>query len=130
MDELWLVAVPLVLSELAFLLQKKRLKFKVIQTTLTGGQIEAIIQQVAAELEWKGPFITKNIYRAKTDPGFWSGSWGEEITILLSGDKIFINSICDLNKRPSVVSFGRNRENENTVIESIKRAEQIVASGK
>jgi len=111
------------------MLQKRRLKFKHITTTLTRAQIEAIIHRVGDELEWKGHFVSSNAYKAKTYPGFFSGSWGEAITILLAGNSVFVNSICDPDKRGSLASFGRNRENENTLIESIKRAEQLVASG-
>jgi len=123
------VVLPFVFGVLLFMLQKRRLKFKHITTTLTRAQIEAIIHRVGDELEWKGHYVSSNAYKAKTYPGFFSGSWGEAITILLAGNSVFVNSICDPDKRGSLASFGRNRENENTLIESIKRAEQLVASG-
>jgi hypothetical protein len=128
-DELWIFTAPLVLGGLAFWLQKRRLRYKIIQTTLTRAQVEAIIERVADELEWKGHFVTNKIYKAKTSPRFFSGSWGEEITILLPDNRIFINSICDPDKHASLTSFGRNWENKDMVINSIKRAEQIVAKG-
>jgi len=127
--ELLVALVVTMLGFLFFRLQKSRLKFKVIQTTLTRAQIVAIIERVGVELEWKGAFITNDIYKAKTNPGFFSGSWGEEITILLPGNRLFVNSICDPDQKTSMVSAGRNRENEDTLIESIKRAEQLVAQG-
>ena len=128
-NELWFIAVPLVLSGLTFWMQKRRLRFKIIQTTLTRAQVEAIIERVADEQEWTGHFVTSKIYKAKTYPGFFSGSWGEEITILLPDDRLFINSICDPEKKGSFTSMGRNWENVGMVIKSIKRAEQIVAKG-
>jgi len=125
----WIIAIQLVLSGLTFWIQKRRLRFKIIQTILTRAQVEAIIERVADELEWKGHFVTSKIYKAKTYPGFFSGSWGEEITILLPDNRIFINSICDPDKKSSVTSMGRNWENEDLVVKSIKRAEEIVVNG-
>jgi hypothetical protein len=126
-EELWVVFIPLVLSLLFFRIQKNKLKFEVVETSLKMEQITTIIEQVALELEWKGKFCSKQIYEAKTDPGFFSGSWGEQITILLPDNRVLVNSICDLDKRSSMVSFGRNRENEQMLITSIKNAEQILA---
>jgi len=130
--ELWeagFVAVPSGLAYLLFVIQKRRLKFKVIQTTLKRDQIKAIIEKVAAQLEWKGAFTSAKVYEATTNPGFFSGSWGEQIKILLPDHQVWVNSICDLQKRSSVVSMGRNRENEQTIIEQINVAQQgIVAN--
>ena len=60
---------------------------------------------------------------AKTHPSFSSGSWGEQITILFDNRTILVNSICDLDKKNSVVSMGRNKQNENTLINEIKKAD-------
>jgi hypothetical protein len=122
-EELWFILTPLVLSFVFFRIQKSRLKFQVIKTTLKRDEIVNIIEQVAHQLEWKGRFFSREIYEAKTDPGFFSGSWGEKITILLADNQVFVNSICDPDKRSSVVSMGRNRENEETLVESINRAQ-------
>ncbi|BAU52353.1 hypothetical protein [Mucilaginibacter gotjawali] len=126
--EAWFIAVPLVLGCLFFFIQKRRLKFKVIQTTLTHDQIKAIIEKVAAQLKWNGHFTSAKIYEATTNPGFFSGSWGEQITILLPDNQVWVNSICDLQKRSSVVSMGRNRKNAQTIIDRIKAAQQGITA--
>ena len=64
----------------------------------------------------------ENAIMAKTRPGFLSGSWGEQITILFDGNTILVNSICDLDMRGSVVPMGRNKKNMNRLIEEIKKA--------
>jgi len=114
------IFVPVALGVLVFFIQKRRLKFKIIQTTLSREQIKAIIHEVALELQWIGNFTSAGVYEARTNPGFWSGSWGEQITILLTGNQVYVNSICDVMRRSSLVSFGRNERNEETIIDRIK----------
>jgi hypothetical protein len=62
---------------------------------------------------------TKDLFVAKTNPKWWTGSWGEMITILIDNDKVMINSICDPELRASVFSVGRNRKNVNRLIGNI-----------
>jgi hypothetical protein len=123
--EIWLITISLVLSAAAYLLQKRRLKFKVIKTTLNKEKLKEVITQVAKELEWeKGAFSAKT-YTTKTNPKFFSGSWGEQITVLFNNDTVFINSICDLKKKPSIASWGRNNKNEDTLMQRINEANQV-----
>lgn len=58
----------------------------------------------------------------KSNPRLWSGSWGEQITILFYKNRVLVNSICDLEKQNSVASYGRNKENMAKLIEEIKKA--------
>jgi hypothetical protein len=67
-------------------------------------------------------YKTKGCIIARTSPGIFSGSWGERITIILDKNRVLINSICDPEKRSSVVSMGRNRKNCRTLINEIKNA--------
>jgi len=120
--EFLFLSFPSALAFLFYILQKSRLKFKVIQTKLSQHELEPIIKKVAKELGWhitskKGQYI-----EAKTFPGFFSGSWGEHITIIFDHDKVLVNSICDISKQPSVVSFGRNKKNVNKLIAEISKA--------
>ncbi|SDP27653.1 rhomboid protease GluP [Mucilaginibacter sp. OK268] len=121
--EIWIIVIPLFLSVIAYWIQKRRLKFRVIKTKLNHSQLKALLIEVAKKLKWEPVSTTKDIYVARTNPGFFSGSWGEQITVLFYQDSVFVNSICDPNKRPSVVSWGRNRENENTLIDKINEVE-------
>ncbi len=117
--ELWILIVPPILAIIVYLIQKRRLKFRIIQTKLNHIQLKEILIKVAQQLEWEFISSENDLYLAKTNPSFFSGSWGEQITILFYQDKVFINSICDPSKRPSVVSWGRNRKNEDTMINEV-----------
>ena len=116
------VLVPTLLALLFYKLQKKRLEFESVNTTLTREEVAEIIKEVGEELNWH-PFLNKDkIYIAKTYPGLLSGSWGEQITVLFGRNRVFINSICDPDKNSSVVSFGRNRKNMNALLNKIEGA--------
>jgi hypothetical protein len=121
-NEIWFLIIPPILGFLVYLIQKKRLKLKSINTNLTRSEIDKIIENVAKKLEWH--FYTKNdnVIIAKTHPSFFSGSWGEQITILFDNKRILVNSICDPDKKSSMVSMGRNKRNRNTLVEEILKA--------
>jgi len=113
--EIWIVIVPLTLCILFYWLQKSRLKFNIVNAKLTHTELINLIETVSKKLEWHKVSATYKAFIAKTQPSFFSGSWGEQVTILFDKDRVLINSICDLDSRPSLVSFGRNRENVTTV---------------
>ncbi len=121
--EMFLVQIPfIILAVVFFFIQHKRLNFKQIQTSLSIDLIQILIKTTANELEWI-PFINTKYYKVfKTYPKWYTGSWGEQITIIIDNDKVMINSICDPDKRASVVSVGRNRKNMRCLIEKIKNA--------
>lgn len=120
--EIWFMIIPSILGLLFYRLQKNRLKFKSIDTKLTREELDPIIEKVANELEWITFVKNKKIVISKTFPSFFSGSWGEQITILFDKNRILVNSICDPDKRISIVSMGRNKKNMNRLIEEIKKA--------
>ncbi|RWY46025.1 hypothetical protein EPL05_23555 [Mucilaginibacter gilvus] len=120
--ELWFAFLPSALAVIFYFIQKKRLKFKIVQTTLSAQQLKEVISEVSKNLKWVPMSSSEKTYVAKTFPGFFSGSWGEQITVLFHENTVFINSICDPDKRPSVVSWGRNSENENTLADKINEA--------
>src|SRR5690606_24768743 len=93
--EIWFIIIPSILGVLFYRLQKSRLKFKSIETKLTRDELGLIIEKVANELEWT-PYVNNNkIIIAKTHPSFFSGSGGEQITILCDKHRVLINSIRD-----------------------------------
>jgi hypothetical protein len=120
--EVWFLFLPSVLAIIFYLIQKNRLKFKIVTTTLNTEQLKGVINEVAKDLKWVRMPSSAQTYIAKTLPGFFSGSWGEQITVLFNNDTVLINSICDPDRRPSLVSMGRNRENENTLADKITQA--------
>lgn len=119
---IWVIMVPLALLPIFYWIQKRKLRFQTVKTQLNHAQIKKIIDRVGAELKWKFLSSSSNVYIARTDPGFFSGSWGERITILIYEDNVFVNSICDPGKQASIVSFGRNHKNEEALIDAIKEA--------
>lgn len=120
--EPWFMIIPSILGLIFYWLQKNRLKFKTAGTHLTREQLGSVIKKVADELGWTIEEDNKNIIIARTHPGFFSGSWGEQITILFGRNKVLVNSICDPQKRSSVVSMGRNKRNMRRLIEEIDAA--------
>ncbi len=122
-NSLLIISIPTALGFLFYWIQKSRLEFQIINTSLGREELLNLINQVSEELKWVPSYYKKDIFIAKTEPGFFSGGWGERITILFDKQNIMINSICDPDKRHSVTSMGRNSENENTLIEKIKAAD-------
>jgi len=123
--EIWHIIVPVLLGIFLYFLQKSRLKFKEVHTNLNKQQLLKIIEKVAIKLEWNAHFSNSSVIVVKTHPGFLSGSWGEQITILFDNKKVLINSICDPAKKSSIVSMGRNKQNENLLITEIKKANSL-----
>jgi hypothetical protein len=115
-------AIACGLSFVTYRLQRKRLKFVTVDTNLDRDQLTKIIELTGEELKWRPLFIDDQVIVAKTFPGFWSGSWGEQIAIMFDNGKILINSICDPDSRSSVFSNGRNTKNINLLVERVKSA--------
>ena len=103
---------------------------KIVETNLSRDELDKIIYQISTELKWKIFTTNKRIVEAKTFPSFFSGSWGEQITILFDNKRVLVNSICDLDKRSSVVSMGRNKKNTVRLINEIEKASRQYAFGK
>jgi hypothetical protein len=107
---------------LFFFIQYNRLRFKIIETVLPREKLQEIIIKTAEELEWFPVINTTDLIVSKTNPKWWTGSWGEQITILFDKDKILINSIRDPDRKSSVVSMGRNKRNINKLIVNIQNS--------
>jgi len=120
--EIWFFIIPTLIGIWFYYIQKKRLKFKEVNTSLNRTELNKIIEKVANELEWTLNLTKSKIIVAKTHPSFLSGSWGEQITILFDNRKVLVNSICDPDKKSSLVSMGRNKQNENKLIKEIEKA--------
>ncbi len=121
--EFYILIVPIIIGFLFFILQRSRLKFKVLTVRLSQKELTAYIEQLCKEWDWKPYFHNKNIFIAKTKMG--GGSWGELVTILFNGNEVWINSICDPDKHGSIVSMGRNRENVKAVTDLIENINRL-----
>ncbi|MFV5699647.1 hypothetical protein ACM55H_14870 [Flavobacterium sp. ZT3R17] len=122
-EEMFKVTLPFaIVAGVFYVIQKNRLKLITIETDLSKDKVEEIIEQIVKELKWYPEIINKEILIFKTYPNWNTGSWGEQITIIFDNSKILVNSICDPEKKASIVSMGRNKENINTLIEKFKTA--------
>jgi hypothetical protein len=121
-NQLWFIIIPILISILFYFLQKNRLKFKVIDTSLNVFEIKKIITEIEEQRKWIKNKNTENYYTATTYPGFFSGSWGELITIIFAENRIYFNSICNPNAKSSVVSMGRNKKHYLTLLNRINQA--------
>jgi|GEM_PF-817381 len=125
--EIWFIIIPTALAPFAYVLQRNRLKFLVVESNLPKEEIHRIIEKVAKELEWKIFKQNEKMVLATTSPSFFSGSWGELITILFDKNRILVNSICDPGKKTSLVSWGRNKNNMLWLIDDINKANQLIS---
>lgn len=107
------------LGFIAYRLQRRRLKFVIVNTGLGRDQLKRIIDLTGEELNWIPFYADDQVIILKTFPKFWSGSWGEQITIMFDTGKVLINSICDPDKTSSVFSNGRNTKNIRLIVERV-----------
>lgn len=114
---------PQLLGGVTYILQKRRLRLTKIGTCLSHDDLQGILDRLAGREGWRTISRQKRIYVAATDPSFWSGSWGERITVIFDESCVYVNSICDPDKRPSLVSFGRNRHNVRLITNRIHKAD-------
>jgi hypothetical protein len=84
--------------------------------------LQKVIGKTANELGWKSRINRGDLIIKSTNPSWLSGSWGEQVTIILDDNRLLINSICDPNKKASIISIGRNKKNINRLIENVKSA--------
>lgn len=124
-DILLLRYIWLVLALAFYFIQTRRLKFKIINVPVSRDVFSDAVQKTAMELDWKITSKTGDLIIAKTV--FSWRSWGERITIIRDDERILINSICDPDKWPSVLSFGKNRENRKTFEQFIRDTNKVSA---
>lgn len=118
---IWINIALILLSVFFYLLQRKRLRFQILETSLNPEETIIIFDEAIKTLGWTIKRKSNKEILAKTHPHWLPGSWGEQVTILFSDKKIYINSICDLDKKASVVSFGNNKKNVISLIDEIKK---------
>lgn len=116
------MVVPFILGIVYIRIQRKKLRFYTVTTTQTREQLKKIIRSLAKEQNWQVSFSNEKAIELKSSPGFWSGSWGEQITILFDKETVLVNSICDPDERSSITSYGRNKKNIALIVEEIKNA--------
>lgn len=103
--------IPTALALCLYIYQTRQLRLWRIITSRSVDENRDIVIDTANRNDWKIRNNRKNFMMLKTHPSFWSGSWGEQITLILDGRDIWLNSICDPENHTSIVSMGRNRQN-------------------
>jgi hypothetical protein len=104
-----LVCFSLTLAIILYIIQRRRLRFKIIQLRVDPNTFVSIAAKTAKEANWQIVEKTSSIIVAKT--GFSWRSWGELITIVRDEDRVLFNSICDPDNMISIASWGRNISN-------------------
>ena len=104
--------LPLIPAIAFYIIQKKRLKFKVICVVVDTDSFMNAAKETSKELRWEIIENNSNLVIARS--AFSWRSWGELITIVKDNDRILFNSICDPDNRPSIASWGMNKVNLET----------------
>lgn len=120
--------IPSILAIIFYSVQKRRLALTEIKTPLTREQLRDLILQLAENKKWEARNNRKTFMIMKTHPSFWSGSWGEQITVLFDDRRVWVNSICDPEQQTSVVSMGRNKNNVATLVSDLSGSRLSVRS--
>lgn len=118
---IWINIGLILISIFCYLLQRKRLRFQILETSLNSQEAMIIFEEAIQTLGWTIKRKRDKEILAKTHPHWLTGSWGEQVTILFDDKKIYINSICDLDKKASVASFGNNKKNVVSLIDEINK---------
>lgn len=116
---LWLSLMFIVVGVIFYFIQKKSLKLTSIKTNISRKEFDEIIQKISDKYGWEISVNTSKEIIAKTP--FSGRSWGEQVTIIFDENNLLINSICDPEKRTSVVSYGRNDQNIRLIFKGIDR---------
>lgn len=78
---------------------------------------------MGARHEWSYEHAGDDCFVGYTSPSFFSGSWGEQIFVVFDKGQVWINSICDLNQRAFITSFGWTKKNIRLLKKAIAEAE-------
>lgn len=114
------IIIPSALAGIFYLWQKHKLKFIKLNISLPQEQVKEILELISKEQNWYIEQSTKKIFIARSQPGFNFRSWGEQITVLNEKGVFYVNSICDPEKRSSIISGGMNRKNKKLIVDKLR----------
>lgn len=102
---------------------KKRLKFVVLDSKLSRKEAGIILSDLADHLKWVKSLELSNIIEFNTPENLLSPLTREQITILFGKDKIYINSVRNLDAvRKYFGKINRNAFNVKIITEEINKA--------
>jgi hypothetical protein len=125
-SELLPLPVPfIILALIAFFNQRRRLKFTTIHILNTHNDVREALRRTAQSLQWRIETERPDYIRAfRTEP--WIGNTGEMVTIIKDGNTLLLNSISDLNRKPTFSSFGWDKKNINTFLFNLAQTLQNI----
>lgn len=123
---IWALCIPLLLALLLFRVQRNRLDFEEVPTGLSVEEIGTLFIELAEEHEWTIDHLGHDCIVAHTNPSMWSPTWGEQIFVVYDSGRVWLNSVNNLDRRSSIVSFGYTRRNVHWVVEAILGREQQI----
>jgi hypothetical protein len=110
-----IVLIPISLA--FYFIQRGKLQFQLIQSSIGIEESKQLIREIAKEQKWGIRLFKDNVYTIKTNPGFVNQSWGQHITIEIVKEGLLVNSIFDTSKGSWLITFGSNQKN----IDQIKK---------
>ena len=120
---LWVLCIPLLLALLLFHVQRNRLDFEEVPTRLSIEEIGNLFIELAEVHEWSIDHLGYDCIVAHTNPSMWSFTWGEHIFVVYDSGRVWLNSVNNLDRRSSIVSFGYTRRNLRWIVEAIRARE-------
>lgn len=117
---LWALCIPLLL----FRVQRNRLDFEEVPTHLSVEEIGSLFIELAEVHEWSIDHLGYDCIVAHTNPSRWSFTWGEHIFVVYDSGRVWLNSVNNLDRRSSIVSFGYTRRNCRRIVDAIRAREQ------
>lgn len=101
---------------IAFLIQRRRLKFRVIHILNSDDEFHEAVMRTRTTLQWDVAINESNFVLAFRSQHFFTNNWGDMITIIRDGNTLLLNSISDPNKKPVFFSFSWDKKNINVFL--------------
>ena len=107
------------LAILIFIIQKRRLRFRQINVSLSENEFKEKMQLIAEKEKWT---LSNNNKRFAIFHNGSGWTWGLEMTVLRFENYILANSICDVDSRSTVSILNENERNLKKLERNLKKA--------
>lgn len=121
--EVWMLVIPLGAAFFFYRRQRKKLFFHPVDTPLSKEEIVRLMERIGGEEHWTPDYLGDDMLVCHTSPSLLSGSWGEQIFVVFDKNRVWLNSISDLDKKSSVSSFGRTKKQVQRLTDEIRQCE-------
>jgi hypothetical protein len=115
--------IPGVLAIFAYWWQKRVLRFRLFHTPHSSEENYNRVLQLFEKKGWTIKQRHHSQFVQAAVPGY-PKSWGELVTVRFLGNDLYVNSICDPAKYPSVTAYGNNRINVLTIVRAAAGSNQ------